>query len=123
MIPDVSQPLLIIAENGREEEVVIRLARVGYDNALGFLEGGFEAWVKAGKEKDTIPGLTADELADLQMKNPNAEIIDIRKQGEYEAEHIRNVKHAPLDYINESMAEIRHTVNRYIFIVQVDTVP
>ena len=107
LIPDVNQPLLIIAEKGREEEVVTRLARVGYDNALGYLDGGYEAWVKAGKEKDSISRITADELAAIQSKDSGVEILDVRKQGEYEAEHIRNVKHAPLDYINESMAEIK----------------
>ncbi len=106
LIPDVNQPLLIIAESGREEEVVIRLARVGYDNALGYLDGGYQEWLKAGKETDSIISITADELAEVQKDKPDAEIIDIRKQGEYEAEHIRNVKHAPLDYINEAMTSL-----------------
>ncbi|MFN8152842.1 MAG: rhodanese-like domain-containing protein [Bacteroidia bacterium] len=114
LIPDVNQPLLIIAEQGREEEVVTRLARVGYDNALGYLQGGFESWVASGKEKDQIVSITADELADIQQRNPQVEILDVRRQGEYEAEHIRNVKHAPLDYINDAMAEINNDVPVYV---------
>jgi glyoxylase-like metal-dependent hydrolase (beta-lactamase superfamily II)/rhodanese-related sulfurtransferase len=106
LIPDVKQALLLITEKGREEEVVTRLARVGYDNALGFLEGGFDAWKASGKEVDTIQSVTPDHLAEVQKANPDVKILDVRKPGEYTAEHIRNVQSAPLDYINDEMAHI-----------------
>lgn len=106
LIPDVNQPLLIVAEPGREEEVVTRLARVGYDRTLGYLNGGFVAWKESGKETDMITSITAENLAEIQQKNPQAKILDVRKHGEYISEHIRNVQHAPLDYINEAMTEI-----------------
>lgn len=106
LIPDVKQELLIIADEGREEEVITRLARVGYDNALGFLAGGIEAWKKAGKEIDAITSITADELADVLSKNVKSKIVDVRKHGEYISEHINGVTHAPLDFVNDAMLSI-----------------
>jgi Rhodanese-related sulfurtransferase len=70
LIPDIRQPLLIVAQEGREQEVVTRLARVGYDNAIGYLKGGFEEWLKSGKEIDQIESISAEELAE-RMKNPD----------------------------------------------------
>lgn len=103
LIPDVKQQILIVADSGREEEVVTRLARVGYDYALGYLEGGFENWKKAGKETDSIQSVSVSELATVLAGHPDIKVLDVRKPGEYNASHIRNVDNAPLDYINESM--------------------
>ena len=114
LIPDVKQELLIIADEGREEEVVTRLARVGYDNALGFLAGGIEAWKTAGKEVDTITSISADELAEVIFKNDKAKIVDVRKHGEYVSEHINGVTHAPLDFVNEAMPAISKDEPVYI---------
>lgn len=114
LIPDVNQPLLIIAETGREEEVVTRLARVGFDHTLGFLEGGFNAWVKAGKETDAITSISATELAELMQQNPGVKIADVRKQGEFDAEHIRHALHMPLDYINDAMSGLTRNEPVYI---------
>ncbi len=106
LVPDLKQPILIVAEEGRAEEVVTRLARVGYDNALGYLKGGFEAWKAAGKEIDTITSISADELA-LSLKNGEVEnLLDARRSGEYEAEHAEAAINFPLDYINQNMAEL-----------------
>lgn len=114
LIPDVNQALLIVTEPGREEEVVTRLARVGYDHTLGYLKGGFAAWKADGKETDTITLISAEQLAEIQKKDPQTNIVDIRKHGEYIAEHIRNVQHAPLDYINDAMAEIKRDEPVYV---------
>lgn len=114
LIPDVNQPLLIVAESGREEEVVTRLARVGYDRTLGYLNGGFAAWKESGKETDMITSITAESLAEIQEKQPDVKILDVRKHGEYISEHIRNVKHAPLDYINDAMSEINRDEPVYV---------
>lgn len=114
LIPDVKQELLIIADEGREEEVVTRLARVGYDNALGYLAGGVEAWKKAGKEIDTITSISADELAEILSKNEKAKIVDVRKHGEYVSEHINGVTHAPLDFVNDAMPAISKDEPVYI---------
>jgi hydroxyacylglutathione hydrolase len=114
MIPDVKQPLLLIIDEGREEEVVTRLARVGYDNALGYLKGGMNAWINEGKETDSIQSISVDELSDLQKNNPEINILDVRKNSEYQSEHIINAENAPLDYINESMVKINKDKTYYV---------
>jgi glyoxylase-like metal-dependent hydrolase (beta-lactamase superfamily II)/rhodanese-related sulfurtransferase len=103
LIPDIKHEILIVAEDGREEEVVTRLARVGYDNAIGFLKGGFNEWKKAGKETDTVTSITAGELVATKEANKAINILDVRKQSEFEAEHVKDAVNASLDYINESM--------------------
>ncbi|KAA5541211.1 MBL fold metallo-hydrolase [Adhaeribacter rhizoryzae] len=105
LIPDVKQPLVFIADAGREEEVVTRLARVGYDHALGYLQGGLKAWRAAGKEVDTIISVSAEELAE-QFKTGAPLIIDVRKESEYKAEHVAGALNIPLDFLNEHLAEI-----------------
>jgi glyoxylase-like metal-dependent hydrolase (beta-lactamase superfamily II)/rhodanese-related sulfurtransferase len=106
LIPDIKQEILLVAEVGREMEVVTRLARVGYDHAIGFIEGGFEAWQKAGKEVDTIKSISVAEFAAAETADPSINILDVRKNSEYQSEHILNATNAPLDYINESMLKI-----------------
>ncbi len=105
MIPDVKQPIILIAEKGREEECITRLARVGYDNCLGYLEGGFEAWLKAGKEVETAKRMSSIELENLLNKDKFV-VIDVRKKSEYESEHIVNALNVPLNQINQYLAEI-----------------
>lgn len=105
MIPDVKQPLLLICEPGREEEVVTRLARVGYDNVIGYLDGGFAAWEADGKETDSIKSISAFEFAHRASKH-TLEVLDMRRPGEYEESHVVGAKNTPLDYINDHMAEI-----------------
>ena len=102
MIPDVRQKILIVAPKGREEEVVQRLARVGYDHCLGFLEGGIENWKNAGLDLDSIPRIDPAELAEMAA----ATILDARKPSEFAAEHLENVENAPLDFINDSMQTV-----------------
>lgn len=103
LIPDVRQNLLLVCEPGREEEVVTRLARVGYDNVLGFLNGSFAAWEAEGKEIDNIPSVSAFEFAHRHAQHPLT-VIDVRKQSEYEAEHVEGAINIALDYINNNMA-------------------
>lgn len=110
LIPDVKQPLLIIAEDNKIEEVITRLARVGYDNAKGYLKGGFEAWKNEGRDFDTIESVTADQLATIS----DATIVDVRKASEYQSEHIIDAINAPLDYINESMKNLVDNKKNYI---------
>jgi len=114
MIPDIKQEILLICEPGTEEEVVTRLSRVGYDHVIGYLEGGIEAWKKAGKETDTIQSISADELADVQSRNSSINILDVRKNSEYQSEHINNAENAPLDFINDSMAAIDKDKTYYV---------
>lgn len=103
LIPDVRQNLLLVCEPGREEEVVTRLARVGYDNVLGFLNGSYAAWEAEGKETDSITSISAFEFAHRHAQHPLT-VIDVRKQSEYEAEHVEGATNIALDYINNNMA-------------------
>jgi len=114
LIPDIKQQILLVTEPGREEEVVTRLARVGYDYCIGYLDGGFDAWKNAGMEVDKIGRVTADQLSDILKKQPDAPLFDIRKKSEYLSEHIQEAQNAPLDYINESMASIPKDKTVYI---------
>jgi rhodanese-related sulfurtransferase len=113
LIPDVKQEILIIADEGREEEVITRLARVGYDYSIGYLKGGFEAWKTAGKETDSIISVTAEELAQ-KMQEGSVPVLDVRKAGEYAGEHIPDAINAPLDYINESMTKVDKNKTYYV---------
>ena len=114
LIPDIRQEILIIAEDGREEEVVTRLARVGCDQVIGFLKGGLNAWQKAGKEVDTITSITAEELAAILVKNNNAKILDVRKNSEFESEHIAGAENIPLDNINSLLEKIQAQETSYV---------
>ena len=106
LIPDIKQEILIIDEECREQEVVTRLARVGYDHAIGFLNGGVEAWKKAGYELDSIESIDADELAKRQEADPSIHILDVRKHSEHYSEHIIGAENLPLDFINDNMSAI-----------------
>jgi glyoxylase-like metal-dependent hydrolase (beta-lactamase superfamily II)/rhodanese-related sulfurtransferase len=114
MITDIKQPLLLIIDEGREEEVVTRLARVGYDYAIGYLKGGIEAWMEAGKETDSIRSIKIDEFVAIYQANKNINILDVRKASEFYAEHIVDAENAPLDYINESMLKIDKNKTYYV---------
>jgi hydroxyacylglutathione hydrolase len=113
LVPSVQQELLIVADAGREAEVITRLARVGYDNALGYLKGGFEAWKYAGKEIDQITSISVDELANLNEKG-SVNILDVRKSSEYYSEHVQDAINAPLDFINDSMTKIDKNITYYV---------
>jgi len=113
LIPDIKQEILLVCEPGREEEVVTRLSRVGYDNTIGFLEGGFQSWKKAGKEMDTITSIDANELAAIMEKN-EVHVLDVRKESEFISEHVKNAENAPLDYINESMLKVDKNKKYYV---------
>jgi len=105
LIPDIQQAILLVTEPGREEEVITRLARVGYDHTIGYLEGGFSAWKQAGKEVDHIRSITVDELGDV-ARHEKIQILDVRKKSEYDSEHVVDAVNTPLDFINDSMSLI-----------------
>jgi glyoxylase-like metal-dependent hydrolase (beta-lactamase superfamily II)/rhodanese-related sulfurtransferase len=103
LILDVKQPLLLVTPEGQEEETIMRLARVGYDHTLGYLKGGFQAWKSSGFEYDTVSSVSAEELEEkIEEKVP---VFDVRKPGEYEAEHIVDAVSTPLDFLNEHLGE------------------
>lgn len=105
MIVDVNQPILLVTEPGKEEESVTRLSRVGFDNVLGYLKGGFEAWVREGKETDRINRITAQEFAKLYKKG-ETKVIDVRKETEYAASHVEDAYNWPLAYLNTWIKDI-----------------
>ncbi|MFY7756995.1 MAG: rhodanese-like domain-containing protein, partial [Flavobacterium stagni] len=103
LILDYKQPILLVTPEGREKETITRLARVGYDQTLGYLNGGFDTWKNAGKEYDTLNSVTAVQLETLIAEG--VPVFDVRKPGDYSSEHIENVPSTPLDFLNEHLAE------------------
>jgi len=114
LIPDIKQPILLITDGGREEEVVTRLARVGYDQSIGYLKGGFAAWQQAGKQTDKIFSITAAELAQRNISDSSILIVDVRKKSEYDAEHVAGAINAPLDFLNNSMHLLDKNKTSYV---------
>lgn len=106
LIPDLNQPILLITTEGREEETVTRLARVGYDNTLGYLEGGIETWVRAGKEVDQVNGMPAEKVAEMFGKGEVDVLFDVRKPSEFLSQHVDGAENLPLDFINQNMHRI-----------------
>lgn len=113
LIADVNLPLLIVTDLGKEEETITRLSRVGFDNVLGHLQGGFESWEKADKEIDSVKRISAEQFAQ-EVKIGRDKVIDIRKEGEYSAEHLDEAYSKPLAYINNWINEIDTKEHFYI---------
>jgi hydroxyacylglutathione hydrolase len=113
LIVDVKQPVLLVTDPGKEEESVTRLSRVGFDNVMGHLQGGFAAWLAAGKEADVVDRITAEQFA-KQIKIGEDKIIDIRKDTEYATEHVDEAYNWPLVFINEWIKDINPLEHFYI---------
>ena len=113
MVPDVKHPLVIVCDESNEDEVVTRLARVGYDNVFGYLKGGIAAWKSAGKEVDKLESISAQEFA-TRMKGTKLTVFDVRKQGEWDAEHLENAQFASLQFLNDHIAEFSKSEPNYI---------
>jgi rhodanese-related sulfurtransferase len=115
LIQDVQQPILLIANEERIEEAITRLSRVGFDNTLGYLKGSFEAWKHAAKEYDTVTSITANEfkqsLADSDQELP---VYDVRKESEFEAEHVLNANNTSLTDLNQHLASFPDKENFYV---------
>jgi len=104
MIPSVKQPILLITYPDKEEEAITRLSRVGYDNTIGILEGGFETWKKAKKEIDTVDRVNLKEFEHIS-KEKNPLVIDVRKKSEFDSQHLKNAINVPLNEINQHLAQ------------------
>lgn len=113
LIVDVKQPILLVTEEGKEEEAVTRLSRVGFDNLLGHLGGGFKTWLDAGKEADTIDRITADQFA-KNVQIGKDKVVDIRRESEYAAEQVEDAYNKPLAYINDWVKDINPSEHFYI---------
>ena len=112
LIPDLMQPIIIVAPKGKNKETVKRLARVGYDNSVGYLKGGFEAWKKEEREIDTIETIDVKTFEKKYSKKIN--VLDVRKPTEYIGEQIENAQNFPLDFINDNMSEISKKKKYYM---------
>jgi len=113
IIKDIEQPILIVAPEGRLEEVITRLSRVGFDNVIGYLEGGFEAWKQEGKEFDTIESITAEEFA-KNMSTEERYVVDVRKESEYLSEHVVNAINLPLDDLTSNLDQFNKEGSNFI---------
>jgi hydroxyacylglutathione hydrolase len=101
LMPDINAPILVVADDGREKEAVIRLARVGCDNIQGYLKGGMNAWLESGKPVDKILSITAQELHQI-MRKEKITLVDVRREAEYLKGHVKDAVNVPLDYIYHS---------------------
>ena len=113
LIGDVKQPILLVTDLGMEEETVTRLTRVGFDNIIGHLKYGFQAWAAAGYDVDTINRITAEEF-ERQVKIGESKVVDVRKESEYEAEHVEEAYSRPLASINEWVKDINPEEHFYL---------
>jgi hydroxyacylglutathione hydrolase len=115
LITDLKQPILLVTPIGKEKETVTRLSRVGYDNTLGFLDGGFETWVVSGKDVETIESISAEAFS-KRFQEDNLNVLDVRKEGEYKSTHLKGnqVQHFALDYINDNMNAISKDKTYYV---------
>lgn len=104
MVVDVQQPILLVCEVGTEQEAITRLSRVGFDNVLGYLEGGFETWKNSGKEIDEIRRISAEEF--VNQYNEDTKVVDVRRVREFSINHLPNAENRPLDYIADWASEI-----------------
>ena len=114
LIGDLQQPIVLVAVAGREKEVISRLSRVGYDQILGYLEGGMAAWQATSKDVDAITSVSATALADLQVRNPDFQILDARNPKEYKSAHVIGAENFPLDDINKNLSKIDPSLPYYI---------
>lgn len=104
LVADTKQPLLLVIPEGMEEEAVTRLSRVGFDGTVGYLKGGMDAWLAAGKETDNITSVTA-KMVKEQLLTKKIPVFDVRKEGEFTSEHLLEAKHTPLSNINAYLSD------------------
>ena len=105
LIPDINHKIALICPQGKENEALIRLSRIGFDNSIGFLKGGFDAWKKAGKIIDTVNRITAEEL-ETKIKNESFTLFDVRKKSEFDSEHVKGAINIPLNQFENRLSEL-----------------
>ena len=107
MIKDINQKIIFIADDElRVNEIVTRFSRVGYDNTLGYLNGGIQDWKAYGFEVDTIGSISGHKFAEMLKNGEMEKPVDVRKETEYQSEHVKGVENFPLDWIHDNFAEI-----------------
>jgi len=113
LITDLKQPIVLVVPEGKSAEAVTRLSRVGYDNTLGYLEGGLETWKASGRDIETLESISAEAFA-KRVKDGGVNILDVRKDGEYQSKHLEDAQHFALDYINENMNQVDQTKTYHV---------
>lgn len=111
LIEDINQEIILVTPKGKEEEAITRLARVGYDNCIGYLKGGIQAWKEANEPLEKITSVTVESIQD---KMEELTIVDVRKPGEYDAEHLESALFAPLDFLQENLSKLDKNTNYHI---------
>ncbi|MEO1485474.1 MAG: MBL fold metallo-hydrolase [Bacteroidota bacterium] len=114
LIADVKQPLLLVTPEGKEEEAITRLSRVGFDGTIGYLKGGTSAWEASGREFDTVKSITAETFKSILEQDAETKVYDVRKESEYSAEHIDGATLTPLDYLNDYLGEYGEEGTSYV---------
>ena len=116
LISDINQPILLVVPEGRSEEAITRLARVGYDKSLGYLDGGMEAWIQAGKTTEQITSITAKEF-EQRFNTKSIAVLDVRKDGEYNSAHLEgdHIEHLSLDSIHQKIQGIESQKTYHIY--------
>ncbi len=113
LIEDLQQPIVFLAAPGLEQEVVTRLSRVGYDNALGYLQGGIEAWQQSGQPTTCIQQCSATEFAHAYQPS-KASVLDVRKFSEYNAQHLEGAQNVPLDFLQQNLSQLNSSHTYYL---------
>jgi rhodanese-related sulfurtransferase len=113
LITDLKQPIILVVPEGKAKEAVTRLSRVGYDNTLGYLDGGIKAWIASGKDIESIKSISAEEFSKKNIENLH--VLDVRKDGEYKSTHLENAQHFALDFINENMSDINNKNEYHLY--------
>ncbi|BAV94418.1 MBL fold metallo-hydrolase [Ichthyobacterium seriolicida] len=114
LIPNIKQKIVFLAEGGREREVVMRLSRVGYDNCIGYLQGGINTWIENGDKVEKIESISAEEFVEKLRDKKVENVIDVRKEKEYQSLHISNSKNLPLDFIHSNFAQINKKRKNFV---------
>jgi glyoxylase-like metal-dependent hydrolase (beta-lactamase superfamily II)/rhodanese-related sulfurtransferase len=116
LISDINQPILLVVPEGRSEEAITRLARVGYDKSLGYLDGGMEAWIHAGKTTEQITSITAKEF-EQRFNTKSVAVLDVRKDGEYNSAHLQgdHIEHLSLDGIHQKIQGIESQKTYHVY--------
>ncbi|QIP13725.1 MBL fold metallo-hydrolase [Spirosoma aureum] len=115
LISELRQPILLVAPEEQTEEAVLRLARVGYDNCIGYLKGGFATWQATHRDIDTIASISADAFADLFQKTPSLSMLDVRRKNEYDIEHVVGAENLPLESILDNLERIDKNTTYYVY--------
>ena len=113
ILKDILKPIMLVTPNGRLEEAIIRLSRVGFDNVIGYLEGGFESWQNSRKNVAFIESISSDQFAKLRNTS-SISIVDVRKNTEYQLEHIIDAQNFPLDKLNDYLSGFNPNKSTYV---------